>query len=367
MTYNWQLKGWPNFSYSTDGLHEMSIAFANASGLVNGLFFGLNEALKQEALLEILIAEAIKTSEIEGEYISREDVMSSIKNNLGIQNTLPVKDKRAADIANLTTDVHQHIHRVLDIDLLLHWHQMLMLHNPQVNAGVWRTGEEPMQVISGTYGKEEVHYEAPPSRRVAAEMDQFVQWYHQCILPVKDDISKALLKTAIAHLYFESIHPFADGNGRVGRALAEFTLSQSLNSPVMLSLSKTIEKGKKQYYEQLKKAQRSLDITEWVNYFAQVIVDAQLDAKVVLQFTLTKNKILRQISCSQLNERQLKAVHRMLANGSAGFEGGMTSRKYIALTQASKATATRDLQYLQEIGVFQQTGAGRAVHYTLIL
>ena len=366
MTYIWQHKNWPKFTYSVDELQEISISFAQEFGLVNGLVLGLNEESKQEALLELLISEAIKTSEIEGEYLSREDVMSSIKNNLGLQNSMPVKDKKASGIAKLMTEVNQHKDQKLTIEILCYWHKILLEHNSKINAGFWRAGVEPMQVVSGAYGSEEVYYEAPPSNRVPMEMEQFFKWYHQPELPVKDDISKAILKSAIAHLYFETIHPFEDGNGRIGRALAELTLSQMIKSPVLLSLSKTIEKGKKQYYEQLMVGQRDLDITEWINYFARVILDAQIDAKELVQFTLLKAKFFDR-NREQLNERQLKVINRMFENGVDGFEGGMTAKKYMAITKTSKATATRDLQYLQEIGVFIQEGAGRSVRYGLLL
>src|SRR5690606_28723293 len=208
MTYIWQQTNWPKFTYSVDKLHEISISFAQELGLVNGLVLGLNEESKQEALLELLISEAIKTSEIEGEYMSSEDVMSSIKNNLGLQKYIPVKDKRASGIAKLMTEVNQHIDKGLTIEILWHWHKILLEHNNKINAGVWRAGMEPMQVVSGAYGREEVHYEAPPSNRVPVEMEQFFKWYYQPELPVKDDISRAILKSAIAHLYFETIHPF---------------------------------------------------------------------------------------------------------------------------------------------------------------
>lgn len=364
--YNWQRKNWPNFTYSVDKVQEIAVLFAQEYGLVNGLVLGLNDELKQEALLEILISEAIKTSEIEGEYMSREDVMSSIKNNLGIKPVVVVKDKRASGIAKLMLETNQDITRDLSLDKIRNWHKILMEYDPKVNAGEWRKGAEPMQVISGAYGKEVVHYEAPPSSIVQLEMEGFMAWYVKPELSVNDSISKALLKSAIAHLYFESIHPFEDGNGRIGRALAEFTLSEGLQSSTILSMSKIIEQDKKQYYDQLKFAQRSLDITDWINYFTQLILDAQKDAKELIHFTLKKAKFFDQ-HANQLNERQLKIIQRMLENGTAGFEGGMTAKKYVAITKTSKATATRDLQELYEIGVFIQQGAGRSVKYELVL
>lgn len=362
--YNWQYKEWPHFNYSTEELQPISIAFAKELGSVNGLMTGLSEALKQETLIEILISEAIKTSEIEGEYMSREDVMSSIKKNLGLNDDKLVRDKRVSGIAKLMTTIRKSANERLTIEMILYWHEILMEGFPKISMGAWRKGLEPMQVISGAYGKEIVHYEAPPSDSVPKEMEKFVQWFHQDAFDVKDEITKALLKAAIAHLYFESIHPFEDGNGRIGRALAEYTLSYELKSPVLLSISKVIEKSKKQYYEALKLAQSNLNITEWVYYFGQVVLDAQRDAKELVEFTVKKAKLFDQYK-AVLNERQLTAISRMLENGIQGFEGGMTAKKYMKIAKTSKATATRDLQHLCEIGLFQQVGAGRSVRYEL--
>lgn len=366
MIYHWQLKDWPNFTYNTEKLQQISIAFAQEFGIANGLNLGLSEGLKQEALIEILLEEAIKTSEIEGEYLSREDVMSSIKNNLGLQLNDTSKDKRAQDIAKLIVNINQNIKKPLSIQLICNWHHILMQQNRFIKAGIWRTGKEPMQIISGAYGKQVVHYEAPPSIQVPAEMEGFIEWYHQWKSTKNDDISKALLKSAIAHLYFESIHPFEDGNGRIGRVLAEFTLSQTLKNPVLISISKSIEKNRKLYYEQLKTAQRSLDITEWINYFTAILLDAQKDAKDVISFTLKKAKFFDKY-LGKLNERQLKVINKMLEKGITGFEGGMTSKKYMAITKTSKATATRDLQYLYEFGILMQEGGGRSVKYMLVI
>ncbi|MEO5910844.1 MAG: DUF4172 domain-containing protein [Pelobium sp.] len=364
--YNWQFENWPNLTYSVEKLQGISVSFAQEFGVINGLLTGLNDELKQETLLEILIEEAIKTSEIEGEYMSREDVMSSIKNNLWLHHSPEVKDKRASGVAKLMVEVNRKTAIPLTTDLLCHWHQLLMEQNQKVNPGSWRQGEAPMQIVSGAYGREVVHYEAPPSAIVPDEMKQLINWYNNPELPVKDNISKALLKSAIAHLHFESIHPFEDGNGRIGRALAEFALRQTLNVPVLLSLSKTIEKNRKLYYEQLKSAQRSLDITEWVAYFSEIILEAQKDSKGLVEFTLKKAKFFDKYK-SQINERQLKVINRMLEEGTTGFTGGMTAKKYIAIAKTSKATATRDLQQLNEIGAFVLEGAGRSVRYQLVL
>jgi len=364
--YNWQYKEWPHFSYSIEDILPIAVAFAKEMGELNGLLTGLNAELKQEAFMEILIAEAMKTSEIEGEYISREDVMSSIKRNLGIKDDVVVHDQRVTGVAKLMTTVRESAVKELSVDLIQQWHAILMAGFPKINAGVWRTGDEPMQIISGSYGKEVVHYEAPPSVVVPKEMEQLVHWFKSYEIKESEYIIGALIKTAIVHLYFESIHPFEDGNGRIGRALAEYTLSHTLQTPVLLSISKTIEKNKQAYYENLKIAQASLDITGWIGYFTHVILESQKEAKELIEFTVIKAKFFDR-NRDLLNERQMKVINRMLEQGIEGFVGGMTAKKYMSITKTSKATATRDLQYLQEHGIVEQIGLGRSVRYELIL
>jgi Fic family protein len=365
--YNWQFLKWPDFIYEVQEIQPLILAFAQETGEVSGVIQGLSDDLKQETLLQLMLSEAVKTSEIEGEFINREDVMSSIRNNLGLNETLiNVKDQRAGGVAQLMLEVRKSFDQPLSLGMLLAWHAMLMTGARNVNPGRWRIWIEPMQIISGAYGREVVHYEAPPSSDVPKEMERFVKWYNKATFQLKGEVAEAVLKSAIAHLYFESIHPFEDGNGRVGRAIAEKALSQSIGRPVMLSLSKIIAQDKAAYYAALKEAQRSLDITAWINYFASVILDAQRDAKAMVQFTLRKSRFFDQYK-HQLNERQLKAVNKMLEKGADGFEGGMTAKKYISITKTSKATATRDLHELQVMGVFMQEGAGRSVRYQLNL
>lgn len=365
MEYNWQLQGWPKFSFEITEIQPLVLEFAKENGEINGMILGLPNHLKQETLLQLMMLEAIKTSEIEGEYISREDVFSSLRNNLGLNDIpVPVKDRRATGIAQLMTEVRKSFQEPLSIDTLKTWHNLLMAGTKNVNRGEWRSGNAPMQVISGAVGREVVHFEAAPSEQVPAEMEAFVRWYNSAVFPLKGEIAEAVQKSAIAHLYFESIHPFEDGNGRIGRAVAEKALSQSLNRPVTLSLSKTIEKNKKDYYNALKEAQRSLDITSWIQYFTQVILDAQRDAKSMVQFTLKKSQFFDRYR-DKLNERQSKAVLKVMEQGAEGFEGGMTARKYMSITRASKATATRDLQQLYDLGVFIRQGGGRSARYQL--
>ncbi|HEX8022492.1 DUF4172 domain-containing protein, partial [Mucilaginibacter sp.] len=170
--YNWQLSEWPNFVYEVQEVQPLILAFAQETGEVSGVIQGLSEELKQETLLQLMLSEAVKTSEIEGEYISREDVMSSIRNNLGLNETLiDVEDKRAGGVAQLMLEVRKSFDQLLSLDMLRTWHDMLMTGARNVNPGKWRIGAEPMQIISGAYGREVVHYEAPPSSDVPKEME----------------------------------------------------------------------------------------------------------------------------------------------------------------------------------------------------
>jgi Fic family protein len=251
-------------------------------------------------------------------------------------------------------------------DMLFDWHRLLLGQSPQITVGAWRTHAEPMQVISGAMGKENVHFEAPPSARVPEEMQRFIDWFNDTAPDGAQPIKKAPVRSAIAHLYFESIHPFEDGNGRIGRAIAEKALAQTLNRTVLLSLSQTIEAEKKAYYTALETAQRSNEITPWLTYFVGVILKSQRQAKDLVQWTLKKAMFFDRYA-HQWNERQRKAILRMLEEGPGGFKGGMTAAKYQSLTKAPKATATRDLQKLAEIGTLISQGGGRSTHYILNL
>jgi Fic family protein len=210
-----------------------------------------------------------------------------------------------------------------------------------------------------------IHFEAPPSSQVPIEMEKFIKWYNEFEIKATD-IKNVLIKTSISHLYFESIHPFEDGNGRIGRAIAEKCLSESLNRPILMSISSTIEQNKKRYYQSLKQAQSTLEITDWILYFSTLILESQKNAKQTVLFTLTKTKFIDQFK-NQMNERQTKAVLKMFENGVAGFEGGMTAIKYISITKTSRATATRDLQDLTEKSILIPRGEGRNRSYDINL
>lgn len=367
--YNWQQKDWPDFRFSLNTVEDAVLIISRKLGRVDGILEALPESTRQEAVVQTMLTEAIKTSEIEGEFPNRRDVLSSIRKNLGLHDEfLYVRDKSAAGLAELMIDVRNTYVEELTGGKLFEWHRMLLQTDKNVFVGGWRKHEEPMQVISGVIGKEKVHFEAPPSTHVPQEMEAFLEWFNDTAPGRKKEIKKAPVRSAIAHLYFESIHPFEDGNGRIGRAIAEKALSQTTGRPVMLSLSRTIEANKKEYYSSLERAQRSNEITHWVEYFVNTILDAQTEAERQIEFTLRKAKFFDHYR-DQLNERQLTVVRRMLEEGPDGFEGGMNARKYISMAKTSKATATRDMQQLLELGVFvpASPAGGRSTGYKLNL
>lgn len=364
--YNWQQSDWPHFRFELAHLHPLLLSIAEKFGLVQGKLTHLSQTLQTEALINLLIEEAIKTSEIEGEHLSRLDVRSSIKTKLGLHTDHLVRDERAKGIVELMFNMRDTFLEPLTEAQLFDWHLMLLsgTTNPNLRVGCFRTHEEPMQIISRHNGKLLIHFEAPPSKNVRNEMKKFIHWFNNTAPGQPNAIVFAAVRSAIAHLYFESIHPFEDGNGRIGRAIAEKALSQGSGYPSILSLSQAIEANKKTYYAALHSASKSNEITSWLDYFVNIISSAQSYVENQINFILKKSKFFS-IYENVLSERQLKVVKRMFESGIKGFEGGMSAKKYMIITDVSKATATRDLQHLLEINAFKQIGSGRSARYEL--
>jgi Fic family protein len=361
--FNWQHEKWAEFVYNEDIISDNALKFAELSGEIFGIFKTFNSAKQQNEILDIMISEAIKTSEIEGETLSREDVRSSFLKKLGLITTIKnIKDRRTENVALLMLEVRNNFQIKLSEKLIKQWHEMLFSNSKYINAGVYRSSEEPMQIVSGAMGKEKVHFEAPPSKQVPQEMKNFVKWYNA--FKTKENTQKIIVKTAIMHLYFESIHPFEDGNGRIGRALIEKCLSESLGKQIIMSISQVIEKNKNRYYDELKKAQSTLEIDSWILYFSELLIESQQDALETLEFSVKKTHFFDKYK-SQLNARQTKVINKMLDAGKDGFEGGMTAKKYISIAKTTKATATRDLQELVTLGILRQNLAGRSTNYEI--
>lgn len=367
--YNWQQSDWPHFRYDLTVIDDLLLKIAEKTGYIRGKVSHLTEHMQTEAMITMMVEEAVKSSEIEGEYINRADIRSSIINMLGLQTQKTVvRDKRATGIAEMMLDVRHTFKKALSQTKLFDWHLMLMSGNMNSNlrVGYWRTDNEPMQIVSGYHDKWKVHFEVPPASALPTEMQQFIRWFNHTAPGKPQAIKHAVVRAAIAHLYFESIHPFADGNGRIGRAIAEKALSQGFGYPVVLSLSQAMEEEKKEYYLALNAASKSNEITAWLKYFATVILRAQSAVELQINFIINKAMIFDKFQ-TLLNERQLKVIKRMLQAGIEGFKGGMSAKKYMIITGTSKATATRDLHELFELKILNQTGSGRSVRYELNL
>lgn len=367
MQYNWQQKDWPNFTYDLEIVRDRLLLFAEKLGRTSGLLKGLSEERQLEAVVDRMVSEAIKTSAIEGEFLSRQDVISSIKNNLGLNPIKePVKDKRAKGVSELVYTIRTTYEEPLTNAMLHQMHTMLMAGSKRIKTGDWRTGIEPMQVISGTLGREIVHFEAPPASSVPSEMEAFIQWFNDTNEGGTQFNSQAPIRAALIHVYFESIHPYEDGNGRIGRALSEKALYQGVGTPIPISLSYAIEARKQAYYQALKNAQKSNEVTDWLIYFVDIIIEAQEQAEQQIHFILRKTKFFDRFK-THLNERQEKVLRRMLAEGVDGFKGGINAKKYMSIAKTSKATATRDMQKLVVLNIFNPIGGGRSTRYELNL
>lgn len=367
MTYNWQQKDWPSFTYDLSKVEDILYAISEKSGRINGLLAGLLKPVQTEIMIDIMVAEAIKTSAIEGEYLSRNDVLSSIKSRLGVKSEpIQIPDKRAEGIAELMVDVRNGYMEEFTEEKLFAWHKMIMKGSKGITPGAWRKQIAPMQIISGAIGREIIHFEAPPSSDVPTQMTEFMKWFNVTGPKGSKTISKPVVRSAIAHIYFESIHPFEDGNGRVGRAISEKALMQGWERPILFSISQTIEANKQAYYQALKDAQRTNEITAWIEYFAEMTLEAQSRSELQIDFTLKKTQFF-DVFKNQLNDRQVKVVNKMLDAGVEGFEGGMTAKKYMSISRASKATATRDLQDMVTKGALVPIGGGRSTSYKINL
>jgi Fic family protein len=367
MTYNWQQADWPDFRFDIAQVEDGLLAIASHAGKVGGLLAGLPPGLETEAVLDLMIAEAMQSSSIEGEILQRPDVVSSIRNHLGLNRTPePVRNPMADGAGELMAMVRRTFAEPLDTESLFAWHRTLMRGATSIRTGAWRSANDPMQVVSGLMHRPQVHFEAPPASAVPGEMQRFILWFQETAPDGARPLKHAPIRSAVAHLYFESIHPFEDGNGRIGRAISEKALSQGFGHPAPISLSRSIEARRSDYYDALESAQRSNEITGWLLYFVETVRQAFLESEQQISFVVRKNRVL-DLHRGSLNARQSKVIHRMLDAGPGGFTGGMNARKYIALTRASKATATRDLQDLAAKGVLLPTGAGRSAGYRMDL
>ena len=370
MKWIWQQPDWPDFRFDNRALNDRELEFRINSERLAGRFEALPMASQEDATIDLMLSEAIKTNAIEGEYLDRESVRSSLL-SLITSDTLPDNsDQKAAGAASLLVDVRKNWQSSLTDELLGKWQSMAVPEQryTSILRGAYRNDPSPMQIVSGPYGREKVHYEAPPATQVPDEMARFVDWYNEIKPLSRDKKLPDIARVGIAHLWFEVIHPFDDGNGRVGRAIADHALSQSLGYPTTACLATAIEGDKKSYYLQLEKASRgSLDVNVWLDYFAGTIIEAQEIAREEVDFVLGKTRFYEAYG-DQLNDRQTRMVSRVFAEGRKGFEGGITTRKYEAITKCPNRTASRDLSDLVAKGIIVPLpGSGRTTRYELTI
>ncbi len=365
MNYNWQQPDWKDFRYDTNELEEDLLLFIEKAGELKGLTSSLTQEDYELSVIKALTTEAIKNAEIEGEILNKTELVSSIKKNLGFKTNRVIRDNKSEGMANLVSHVLKDYQSPLTKKELFNWHQLIFPNNSKLTVGAWRKHQEPMQIVSGAIGRETIHFEAPPSTKVEQEMQDFINWFNDTAPNGKNKIIHAPIRSGIAQLYFESIHPFEDGNGRIGRAIAEKAVLQTVNYPLLFSLSSPIESDRKKYYEALKNGQQKNETTDFLRYFLSTLIEAIDQSKELIRFTIKKGRFFSHFK-SQLNERQLKVVTRMLEEGTKKIKGGMTATKYMKIAKTSKPTATRDIQQLKSLGILiPNEKGGRSTSYSI--
>jgi Fic family protein len=364
MTWNWEKPDWPNFTYDSTALEPLEKQFLLRSGEFIGAFKHIGVDDQDTLKIELISDEAVKTSEIEGEILNRDSVQSSLRHQFGLGAEKPGIPPAERGIAEMMVDLYRGFADALTDHTMFDWHRMLLSGDRSIRViGGYRTQTDAMQVVSGPIHKRNVHFEAPPSSRVRGEMKHFVTWFNDTAPGGKAPLSP-LTRAGIAHLYFVCIHPFEDGNGRIGRALAEKSLAQNLGQPSLIALAYTIERRRKDYYAALERNNKTTGITDWLEYFASTVLEAQNNTIGRVDFYVAKAKFYQKHR-GTLNERQEKVVARMFREGIDGFKGGLSAENYISITGTSRATATRDLQNLVEKGALTRTGELRHTRYHL--
>ena len=364
MTYIHEQPDWPKLTWENDELTTQLGEVRSEQGRLLGKMETLGFELRREASLIVLTADVVKSSAIEGEALDPHEVRSSIARKLGLDVAgLPRPSRSVDGVVEMMLNATQKFEEPLTAERLFGWHASLFPTgysgiNP-IDVGQWRNDEEgPMQVVSGAIGKERIHFRAPPAERLNEEMKKFFDWFNK---PTETD---PVLKAALAHFWFVTIHPFEDGNGRIARAIADMSLARAdACQDRFYSMSSQIEAERKEYYQQLEFAQRGdLDITTWLTWFLGCLSRAIQSSDERLKGVLTKAKLWQQLQTRPVNERQRTVLNRMLD----GFEGYLNTSKYAKLAKCSTDTALRDIRELIEHGILlQNPGRGRSTSYRL--
>ncbi|MCP3888623.1 MAG: Fic family protein [Desulfobulbaceae bacterium] len=360
----WEHEDWHKFTFEADKLLTDLGTASQLIGKLDAISQSISGEEKMATLERVLTDDAIETAAIEGEILRRSSVRSSIRKRIGLPVEKEDWDDRADGLIAMLFDARNRKPTPLTKERLFGWHAALFPTGysglKKIRVGKYR-GDEEMQIVSGPIGKETVHYIAPPQDEVEKEMDIFLKWINT------NDEHSPLLKAGIAHLWFIMIHPFDDGNGRVGRAITDFIMS--INYPSLMqviSFSKHFSLDRKGYYKVLEQAgKQNLNITAWLKWFLRTTILAMQDAQWIVDRIVLKAHFWQQHKDTHLNSRQLKAINRLLDAGEK-FEGGMTTRKYVGMTKCSKVTASRDLADLLNKEILQKNAArGRSTSYEI--
>src|ERR1035437_7478443 len=366
MTWNWQRPDWPNFSWNRARFRKAEERFLVGAGVFAGTVKHLGLTDREQLTVEAIGAKAVTTSEIEGEILDRASVRSSVRRQLGLAADNRRVKPAEQGIAEMMVDLYRRFAEPLSEEVLFTWHRMLFKDRGDLrDIGRYRSADEAMQVVSGAIHAPKIHFEAPPSSKVPKEMARFVRWFNRTA-PTGVEPLPALTRAGIAHLYFESIHPFEDGNGRIGRALAEKAMAQSYDQPLLVALATTILAHQKSYYEALEKANKQIDVSAWLSWFADVALEAQRRTITQVEFLIAKTKLLDRLR-DHINVRQQKALMRIFRKAPEGFKRGLSAGNYSAITGASPATTTRDLADLTEKGALVRSGERKHARYALNL
>ena len=361
--WNWQKKGWPNFSYDENAIKEFEEQFLKNSGEHFGALKHISDEDQELLKIELLSEEALKTSEIEGEFLDRDSLQSSICRQFGLKTDNRKIPPAEQGVAAMMVDLYKTFDTLLSHEQLWQWHKMLINGQQNIRIGAYRNSEDPMRVVSGAIHDPTIHFEAPPATVVYSEMEAFVRWFNATSKQGETPLP-ALTRAAIAHLHFVCIHPFEDGNGRISRALAEKSLAQNLNKPTLISLAYTIERAKKHYYSGLERNNKDIEITNWIVYFAETVLDAQANTRKRIEFIIEKAKLYDKLR-GKMNPRQEKVIERMFREGIDGFKGGLSAENYIGITSSPRTTVTRDLNDLVAKGALVKIGKLRSTRYYL--
>lgn len=363
-TYIHALADWPEFRWSHERLAEQLASVSRRQGRLIGRMEGLGFQLRAEAVLASLTEEVVKSSEIEGEILDKAQVRSSIARRLGLDiGGLEMVDRNVEGVVEMMLDATQNFAEPLTEERLFAWHAALFPTGrsgmSKITVGAWRTEKSgPMQVVSGPLGREKVHFEAPVAGRLKADMRAFLKWFNG-----KESIDP-VLKAAVAHLWFVTIHPFEDGNGRIARAIADMALARSEDSPRRFySMSAQIRAERKGYYDILESTQKGdLDITYWLQWFLACLDRAFDGAETILAAVLRKAKFCEGVAGENFSDRQRLVLNRLLD----GSEGKLTSSKWATLTKVSQDTALRDIDDLVRRGLLvKESAGGRSTSYAL--